>query len=86
MPAIDRTDSLPAGRCHAKPAGASGLSAGLGRGRPSDGDDLLGMEIDFDAYLAGGVFPGTSAALWQDMTVHRHDGALWLITGRATGR
>ena len=55
-------------------------------GRASDGDDLLGMEIDFDAYLAGGVFPGAPAALWQDMAVHRHDGALWLITGRATGR
>lgn len=55
-------------------------------GRASDGDDLLGMEIDFGAYLAGGAFPDASAALWRDMAVHRHDGARWLITGRATGR
>ena len=32
-------------------------------GRASDGDDLLGMEIDFGAYLAGGAFPDASAAI-----------------------
>jgi hypothetical protein len=57
---------------------ASGLASG--------GDDLLGMEIDFDAWLQGWADADGAPGLWQNMVVQRHQGAQWLITGRATGR
>jgi hypothetical protein len=53
-------------------------------GPASDLDDLMGMEIDFVAFLDpadADEDPG-----WQNMDVQRHPGAQWLITGRATGR
>jgi hypothetical protein len=51
-------------------------------GPASDGDNLLGMEIDFCAFLGDRADPG----LWRNMAVHRQEGAPWLITGRADGR
>jgi hypothetical protein len=55
-------------------------------GPASDGDNLLGMEIDFSAYLGDPAFADEDPRLWRDMEVHRSDGAEWLITGHATGR
>ena len=55
-------------------------------GRASGGYDLIGMEIDFDAFLDDWAFADEAPGLWQNMVVQRHDGAQWLITGRATGR
>ena len=55
-------------------------------GRASGGDDLLGMEIDFDTWLQGWAYAEAAPGLWQNMVVQRHQGAQWLITGRATGR
>ena len=56
---------------------ASGPASGL--------DDLMGMEIDFDAFLDP-VDADEDPGLWQNMDVQRHPGARWLITGQATGR
>jgi hypothetical protein len=68
---------------------AKAMDAVLASGTRSTGDNLLGMEIDFCAYLgdppsagAGDDGPG----LWEDMTISRSEGAEWLITGRAHGR
>ncbi|WP_374969309.1 hypothetical protein [Terrabacter sp. BE26] len=55
-------------------------------GPASDGDNLLGMEIDFCAYLGDPAYADEGPDLWQDMVVRRSDGAEWLITGRASGR
>lgn len=55
-------------------------------GPPSDGDDLLGMELDFCAYLADHADADKDPGLWRDMVVYRQEGARWLITGRAEGR
>ena len=55
-------------------------------GPASDGDNLLGMEIDFCAYLGDPSDADERPDLWQDMVVRRSDGAEWLITGRARGR
>jgi hypothetical protein len=54
-------------------------------GQASGGDNLLGMELDFDAYLDH-ADAGEDPGLWQGMVVQRHPGARWLITGQATGR
>jgi hypothetical protein len=55
-------------------------------GPASDGDNLLGMDVDCFAYLADEP-PGDEAPRpWHGMTVERSEGADWLITGRATGR
>ena len=54
-------------------------------GRASGGDDLLGMEIDFDAFLGDHVYTDEDPGLWQNMAIQRHPDAQWLITGRATG-
>jgi hypothetical protein len=55
-------------------------------GRASDGDNLLGMEIDFCAFLGDPAYADEDSGLWQNMVVHRHEGAQWLISGRAEGR
>lgn len=55
-------------------------------GPASDGDNLLGMEIDFCVYLGDPSYADDDPDLWADMTVRRSEGAAWLITGRAVGR
>lgn len=55
-------------------------------GPASDGDNLLGMEIDFCAYLGDPAYAAEDPGLWQNMVIQRHEGAQWLITGRAKGR
>ena len=55
-------------------------------GPASDGDNLLGMEIDFCAFLGDPAYADEDPGLWQNMVVQRHEGAQWLITGRAIGR
>lgn len=55
-------------------------------GPASDGDNLLGMETDFCAYLGAPACADEGPSLWQNMTVRRHEGAQWLITGQAKGR
>jgi hypothetical protein len=55
-------------------------------GPASDGDNLLGMEIDFCAYLGNPAYVDEDPRLWRDMEVHRSQGGEWLITGHATGR
>ena len=55
-------------------------------GQASDGDNRVGMMIDFDAYLGGHAYADEDPGWWQNMVVQRHPGARWLITGRATGR
>jgi hypothetical protein len=54
---------------------------------PADGgDNLLGMEIDFCAFLDDPPAADEDFGLRQEMAVHRHEGADWLITGQAKGR
>lgn len=55
-------------------------------GPASDGDNLLGMEMDCCAFLGDRAFANDDPGLWQDMTVRRSEGAEWLITGRAVGK
>ncbi len=55
-------------------------------GPASYGEDLMGMEIDFDAFLDDDADADEDPGLWQNMVVQRHPGAQWLITGRARGR
>jgi len=55
-------------------------------GPASDGDNLLGMEMDCCAYLGDPAFAGDDPGLWHGMTVRRSEGADWLITGRAVSR
>ena len=55
-------------------------------GPASDGDNLLGMEMDCGAYLGDPAFAGDDPGLWHGMTVRRSEGANWLITGRAVSR
>jgi hypothetical protein len=55
-------------------------------GPASDGDNLLGMEIDFCAFLGDPEYADKARSLWQDIVVQRHEGAQWLITGQAIGR
>jgi hypothetical protein len=44
-------------------------------GPPSDGDNLLGMEIDSCAYLGDTAYADDDPGLWQDMTVRRSEAA-----------
>ena len=53
-------------------------------GPASDGDNLLGMEMDCSAFLADSALQEPD--LWHGMTVRRSEGAEWLISGRAVGR
>jgi hypothetical protein len=55
-------------------------------GPASGGDNLTGMEIDFEAFLDDPAYADEDPGLWQNMDVQRHPGAPWLITGRASGR
>jgi hypothetical protein len=55
-------------------------------GPASDGDNLNGMAIDFDAFLGDHVYADEDPGLWQNMVIQCHPGAKWLITGRARGR
>lgn len=55
-------------------------------GPASDGDNLLGMEIDFCAFLGDPAHADEGIGLWQNMVVHRREGAEWLISGRAVGQ
>lgn len=54
---------------------------------PSSGDDLLGMEIDFCAFLGDPAYADDDGpGVWRDMSVSRAEGAEWLISGQAEGR
>jgi hypothetical protein len=55
-------------------------------GPASDGDNLLGMEIDCSAHFGDPSYADDSPGLWWDMEVHRSEGAEWLISGRAVGK
>jgi hypothetical protein len=55
-------------------------------GPASDGDNLLGMEMDCCAYFGDPAFADEDPGLWHGMTVRRSEGAEWLITARAAGR
>ncbi len=55
-------------------------------GPASDGANLLGMEIDFCAFLGDPAYADEDPGLWQNMIVHCHEGTQWLITGQAEGR
>jgi len=54
--------------------------------QPVTATNLLGMEIDFCAFLGDPACADENHGWWQNMVVHRHEGAQWLITGRAKGR
>lgn len=54
-------------------------------GSASEGDDLLGMEMDCCAFLGGRSSAADGPGLWRDMEVRRDEGAEWLIVGRAVG-
>jgi hypothetical protein len=54
-------------------------------GPASNGDNLLGMEIDACAYLGDPAYTD-GPGLWHDMSVHRSEGSEWLIHGRASGK
>ncbi len=55
-------------------------------GSASDGDNLLGMEMDAFAFLDGPLNASDDQVPWRDMTVRRSEGAEWLITGVASGK
>jgi hypothetical protein len=55
-------------------------------GPASDGDNLLGMEMDAYAFLDSPLNAHGDRVLWNDMTIRRSGGTEWLITGRASGR
>ena len=54
-------------------------------GPASDGDNLLGMEMDACAYFGDPAFANKDPGPWHAMTVRRSEGSDWLITGRAVG-
>lgn len=54
-------------------------------GSASDGYNLVGMEMDFNAFL-GDRASANGPDLWHEMTVRRIEGGEWLIQGRARGR
>lgn len=74
------------GWCSASTISSSfdGRSAPLAR--PVGGDNLTGMEIDFEAFPDDPAYADEDPGLWQNMDVRRHPGAPWLITGRTIGR
>jgi hypothetical protein len=55
-------------------------------GPPSSDDNLLGMEIDFTAYLGDPAYANNDPGLWQDMAISRAERPEWLIKGHARGR
>jgi hypothetical protein len=55
-------------------------------GGASDGDNLLGMEMDACAFLDSPLNAHGDRVPWTDMTIRRSEGAEWLITGRASGK
>jgi len=55
-------------------------------GPASDGDNLLGMEMDAFAFLDSPLNAHGDRVPWTDMTIRRSEGAEWLITGRASGK
>lgn len=55
-------------------------------GLASDGDNLLGMEIDACAYLGDPLYADDDPGPWRDMTVQRSEGSEWLIRGHAPGK
>ena len=55
-------------------------------GPASDGDNLLGMEMDAYAFLDSPLNAHGDRVPWTDMTIRRSEGAEWLITGRALGK
>lgn len=55
-------------------------------GPASDGDNLLGMEMDAYAFLDSPLNALGDRVPWNDMTVRRSEGAEWLITGGASGK
>jgi hypothetical protein len=55
-------------------------------GPASDGENLLGMEIDCCAFFGDPSYSDDDPGLWEDMEVRRSEGAKWLIAGRAVGR
>jgi len=52
----------------------------------SDGDNLLGMEIDACAHLGDGAHADEDPDLWRGMRVSSAPAGEWLIVGEATGR
>ncbi|GEL94138.1 hypothetical protein [Cellulomonas composti] len=55
-------------------------------GPASDGDNLLGMEIDACAFLGDPAYADDEPGLWQDMTVRSARNGDWLIVGEANAR
>lgn len=55
-------------------------------GPASDGDNLLGMEIDACAFLGDPAYADDWPGLRQDMTVRSARNGEWLIVGEANGR
>ena len=55
-------------------------------GPPSDGDNLLGMEMDFCAYLGDPAFANEDPGLWAGMSVWRAEGTDWLVRGAARSK
>ncbi|WP_112237143.1 hypothetical protein [Kribbella monticola] len=55
-------------------------------GSPSDGDDLLGMEIDFLARLGDPTYADQPHELWEEPTVEQDQGGDWLIRLSTTAR
>lgn len=55
-------------------------------GPASDGDNLLGMEMDVYAFLDSPLNAHGDRVPWNDMTIRRSEGAEWLITGCAFGK
>ena len=59
-------------------------------GRPSTGDDLLGMMIDTAAYLGDPAYSAASPVNpdrpWARMSAETSTTGEWLITARGTGR
>lgn len=54
-------------------------------GPASEGDNLLGMEIDACAWLGDPAYADEDPGFWRDMSVQRSEGAEWLIAGLANG-
>jgi hypothetical protein len=54
-------------------------------GSASDGDNLLGMEMDASFFLDSPLNAAGDLVPWKDMTVQRSEGAEWLIRGEASG-
>lgn len=55
-------------------------------GSASDGDNLLGMEMDFCGYLGDPASADEDPGLWHEMSVSRAEESEWLIAGCARGR